>query len=504
VPDLYALYKSWRNRLADLDRRESLYVIWAYSQAISVSDFAMPNDITVDAQLVGSPGAALNLWELELLAGEIILNAGEAARRQRSLRDPAQLVRVVQGLRALENEIYGANEGAADALIEIWRISHRQFTWQQKRMTAAETIRYYMIYSDQVINRICTERLGLSVYDVYFIDMLFVGRYLTSYRQAYPIETDIPGLNWEKIDKWLAFASTEMGTLAGELKKTHKVDESYAYRYSPLRQHPILKQQYAGAVELVSPMPMLAHWRVTVGLYYALMADKDFPNALGASFQRVCGEIVRRGLPASSFTISAEASYGTKQKPRSTLDWIIEDNDNNVMLLECKAVRATVQAKEALTDLAALEQNFEKLSESLVQVYQRIIEYKQGLWPQLPYSKDKILFPIVVTLEDWFLLGPRITQLLDDKVRAGLRKESIDPAVTEEAPYAVISINDLERLVQVIAVAGIFEIVAGKFLDDEKRTWLWHGYLGDHVTQIQLRPTLFEDEWEAMFQQHLG
>jgi len=288
-----------------------------------------------------------------------------------------------------------------------------------------------------------------------------------------------------------------MATLAAELKKMHKVDESYAYRYSPLRQYPILKQQYSGAAELISPVPMLTHWRVTVGLYYALMADKDSPNALGASFQRVCGEMLRRALPVSSFTISAEAPYGTKQKPKYTPDWIIEDNDNNVLLLECKAVRATIQAKGALTDLAALQQNFEKLSESVVQVYQRITEYKQGLWPQLPYSKDKILFPLIVTLEDWFLLGPRITQLLDDKVRAGLRKECIDPAVINEAPYAVISINDLERLVQVIAVAGIFEIVAGKFLDDEKRTWLWHGYLNDHAGQIQLRPTLFPDEWEA-------
>ena len=79
----------------------------------------------------------------------------------------------------------------------------------------------------------------------------------------------------------------------------------------------------------------------------------------------------------------------------------------------------------------------------------------------------------------------------------------MDPGIMNEAPYAVISINDLERLVQVIAVAGIFEIIAGKLLDDAKRTWVWHGYLNDHAGQIQLRPTLFGDEWEAMFDKHL-
>ena len=137
VPDLYALYKPWRNRVAELDRRESLYVVWAYSQANSVKDFTMPNDIAVEPNLVGGPGTALNLWELETLAGEIILNAGKATGGQRSLRNPAELLNIVQGLRSLENEIYGANEGAADVLIEMWRISHRQFTWQLQHSKSA-------------------------------------------------------------------------------------------------------------------------------------------------------------------------------------------------------------------------------------------------------------------------------------------------------------------------------------------------------------------------------
>ena len=60
----------------------------------------------------------------------------------------------------------------------------------------------------------------------------------------------------------------------------------------------------------------------------------------------MCGEILRRALPVNSFAISAEAPYGTKQKPKDTPDWIIEDNNNNVLLLECKAVGATIQAKD--------------------------------------------------------------------------------------------------------------------------------------------------------------
>lgn len=502
--DLYKdLYKPWCNKLAELERRESLYVIWAYSQKVSINNFAMPKDIAVHPSLVGAPNTALNLWELEILAGEILLNAGEGAKQHRTLKDGKQLYAIVLGLRSLENEIYGAKEGEGHILIELWRIAHRQFTWQQKRMAASEMVRYYLVYADETIDRICTARLGLSIDDVYLIDMMFLGVYLRHPRQAYPIKTDVPGITVEKVDKWLQFASTNLVAISAALKKNHKLDETYAYRYSALREFPIIRDQYAGADELLSPVPILVHWRITVGLYYALMPDKDFPNALGSSYQRVCGEILTRGLPSEEFAISPEAQYGTKQKPKNTPDWIVSDKDNSTLLIECKAARATIKAKEGLSDLTALEQDFEKLAEAVVQVYQRIVEYKEGQWPQLAYSKEKLLFPFVVTLEDWFLFGPRIFKLLDDKVRAGLKVCGVDQSVMDDSPYSVISVNDLEQLVQIIAAKGIFEVVAGKLLDDGKRTWLWHGYLKDLSHNIKVSPTLFEKEWDAMFKKAL-
>ena len=503
MTDLYSLYKSWRNKIAELDRRESLYVIWAYSQAISASSFTMPRDISVPPQLVGMKGSALTLWELELIAGEIVLNAGECSRRKRSLMKGTDLVDIVTGLRALENEIYGANEGAADVLIEIWRISHRQFTWQQKRMTAAELTRYYLIYDDADIDRICMRLLGLSVYDVFLIGMLFLGVYLTHPRQRYPVICEVPGITPDKIDRWLGFAATDVMTLRSELHRTHKVDESYAYRYSALRQHPIISQQHSGEAELVSPIPILVQWRFTVGLYYALMADDDFANALGKSFENVCGQILERALPAHSFIVTSQKHYGTKQKPKRTPDWIVEDKDNGLLLIECKALRATMTAKEALMDLAALEKNFERLAEGVVQIYERITEYKQGLWP-LKYVKEKMLFPIIVTLEDWFLFGPRVAKLLDDKVVAGLKKAGIDPALTDEAPFAVISVNDLEKLAQVIAhTKSVFDVVGAKLLDDERRTGAWHGYLVDCAKRYPIHATVFEEEFDALFKDTL-
>lgn len=504
MADLYALYKPWRNRLAALDRRESLYVLWAYSQARTVSTFRMPPDIKVHKSLVAGPVTGLTLWELETLAGEIILNGGEMARGKHSLKDGNHFAEIVQGLRNLENEIYGAQDGA-DVLVEIWRISHRQFTYQQKRLTAAETIRYYMIYNDDAIDAICQAQLGLSVYEVFFIDMLFLGVYFTSPRQAYPVGSDIRDFPPEKIEKWLAFASTDLSTLAAELKKTHRIDASYAYRYSPLRQYPILRQRYAGAQELLCPVPVLVQWRVNNGLYFALLTDPDFTNALGTSFERFCGEVLRRALAGDRFKISADAAYGTRQRSRRTPDWIVTSPGSNAALVvECKTARPTAAARETLTDLAALERDFAKLSEAVVQIYSRIVEYKQGQWPQLDYDANRTLYPLVVTLEDWFVLGPRLNGLLDQRVRERLGAAGMNPDLMQEAPYAVISINDLERLAQVIPVIGIAGVMEAKLRDDARRTELWHGFLSDFAPNIEVQRTLFQSEYDQMFARTLS
>lgn len=492
-------YKRWRNKLAQMDRRESLRVIWAYSQLNTLRGFEMPDDISVPRELVGAPGTALNLWELESIAGEIILNGGEIASGRRSLKDGRQMIEIVQGLRSLENEIYGAQDGA-DIWIEIWRVTHRQFTFQQKRMVPAELVRYFMIYNDATIDAMCRRRLGLSAYEIFFIDLLFVGAYMNAFRWPYPIPTNVSGLSAEMVDKFLAFSSTELGKLALQIKSTHRIDANFAYRYSPLRQYPLLQQRYGGVDELICPVPVLAGWRVTVGLYYALVGEADFTNALGASFERFCGEVLRRALPHPEYSVSPDARYGTAARPRRTPDWIVSraEEANLALVIECKLARSTAPAREQLTDLAALEQDFSKLAQGVVQIYARIAEYKQNLWPQLAYDRDRKLYPVIVTMEDWYILGPRLHELLDRKVREGLSTEGVDQDLMAEAPYAVISINDLERLAQVIAAKGIGDVMQAKLGDAVKRTELWHGFLNDLAVNVRLRPTLFEDEFEAL------
>ena len=80
-------YRRIRNQIRQLAHRDSLYVIWAYSQFLQFLDFKIPNDIEVAQQLLDAdlPRTLIAEWTLEQLARETIRYADEESRRGRSL-----------------------------------------------------------------------------------------------------------------------------------------------------------------------------------------------------------------------------------------------------------------------------------------------------------------------------------------------------------------------------------------------------------------------------------
>jgi hypothetical protein len=128
----------WKIRaiVRQLGRRESLYVIWAYCQYLQVNNFKIPPDIqAADALLNASPPQGiLAEWTLEQIAREVIRHAEEAPRRGRSLRQWNTLAVIANGLRDLEGEIYCQLIGGERIHLELMRITHKQFVWQQNRL----------------------------------------------------------------------------------------------------------------------------------------------------------------------------------------------------------------------------------------------------------------------------------------------------------------------------------------------------------------------------------
>jgi len=486
-------YKYLRRRISRCGCVDSLYVIWAYSQFLQVRNFRFPDDIEKhqDFRADSRLNYLIHEWELELIATEAILHAVDGIK---TMRDWSTLANIVNRLRRLENELYGDKEDA-DIQIELSRIMHRQIAWQQFRPQTKLAYRYYRIFSDPSIDAICRKVVGLSIDALYHQGVL-----------AYAHFAKVPALELnastaQETQSLLRFAARPLSEVRALTSGAHALDHSYAYRVGPLTQFPLIRVENPDRKLVLCPLPTLLFWRLTSGLYYDLIkGDPDFGNALGSSFERYIGEVLSRVATSPALLHLGEAKYGTKQRPKATCDWLLVAGEAAAAFIECKTKRITVAAKTAMGDLAPLKYDIGKLADAIVQLYERLQDYAAGLFPNLPYVPSRKCYPVVVTLEEWYLFGERVMALLREAVETRMREAGVELNWLDRAPYSVLSTDEFEDAVQIINMVGLVTCFEGKLSDKEMRSWPFGNYLRHRfVERWKSRKLIFPDEAKAMF-----
>jgi hypothetical protein len=193
------LYTTVQKLAQQLAYRESFYVIWAYSQYLQIQGFHIPDDIEVAAQFLSArpPQALLSEWTLEQITREVIQSAHETSQGGRSLRQWAALAQIANALRDLEGEIYARLVGGKKIHLELMRISHRQFIWQQQSLNWRWIIRYYKLFNTPPIDALSQKATGLTIDHIYLIGMSYLGMFLRNPFAMQQIKVEIPGRGCE-------------------------------------------------------------------------------------------------------------------------------------------------------------------------------------------------------------------------------------------------------------------------------------------------------------------
>lgn len=496
------LYGEVQRLARKLAYRDSFYVIWAYSQYLQTKDFHIPNDIEVATQFLAAvpPQALLAEWTLEQIAREVIQHSNETSEGGLSLRQWATLAQIANALRDLEGEIYAKLVGAKKIHLELMRISHRQFIWQQQSLSWRWIIRYYKLFNTTPIDALSQKAIGLSIDHIYLIGMSYLGIFLTGPFAMREIKVEIPGITEGHVDRFLQFTSLDLAELRNRLRADHALDENFAYRYSSLREFPLIRISQRGVAEIACPIPTLLFWRLTTGLYYALKDEKGYPTAFGQSFQNYVGEVLRERISNSAMQVLGEAEYQVGSHRKDTVDWIVRYGDEAALFVECKTKRLTWASKVGLVDLTALEQDIRKLAGAVVQVYRTIIDYRANRYPQLPFSAGRHIYPVVVTLEDWYFFGHELPVRLEAAVKEIMIRADLPVDWLKEMPCSIMSVDEFETATGVINTVGIHPFISGKVLDPQRRYWSYGPYSNDrYPNEVRNLPPLFEDEYEAMF-----
>lgn len=361
--DIFREYKPIRNRIAALARDDALGVIWAYSQYLQIDDFKFPKEIEVAKKYLelDIPQKWISEWELELLAKEVILNGGLIASKGRTLRAWATLSEIVNSTKEFEQRIYRQFGSQENVLVELIRIAHSQFIWQANPPNAATMILYYKIFNRPVIDQICTERIGLNVWQIYMCGLAWMGFFLDRPAIDFPFKSEIKALPVETLEKFLSFTGKSIGELKTILKAEQQYNANFAYAYSSLRAFPLVRMSYSGKDTIVCPVPTLLFWRFTGGLYYELISDPRFPNEFGDGFQSFVGEVIDRACISEDMQQIPEQEYAVGKSKKKSVDWIVAD-ENYALFFECKSKRLSWGAKVSLTDLASLEADIDSMA----------------------------------------------------------------------------------------------------------------------------------------------
>jgi hypothetical protein len=141
----------------------------------------------------------------------------------------------------------------------------------------------------------------------------------------------------------------------------------------------------------------------------------------------------------------------------------------------------------------------ERLAKAIVQTYRVADAFRLGLWKPDTDSCSRISGSILVTLENWFLLGPAHKRFLNELVEAKLAEAGIGRSVLDQQPYAIVRSADLPRFLHLASKSGICTLLS-EMNDQKFAEWDTAGILnelsGNNEAETQ---RIFDKDYEEYF-----
>jgi hypothetical protein len=462
---MYDDYKPFRNFMRRFDLEASLLDVWHYALYLN-DDKPLPPHYAAsrgERQFV-SLKDLLHPWELDILAKELILNAGTGG--DRCLQKWSDLAGAVNHVRRLDGATFElSNDKMRDVLIDLHRSAHRQFPWQIKFSLNTLT-RAFRIYGSVEVDRIVEREVGLTAHEFIKLGLAVAGGFRNhpclSTSQDYSC-LDIP------LNKSMAFFTKlgcNIGSLRQDTRKSQSYNRDWVYAWNPLEATPLIALDSSHPDRLICPLPQLLLRRITSGLYYDIVNARGFDNAFGDSFQNYIGDVIKTACAAPPFSIRPEKSYYVGGDLHHGADWIVSDSDGH-LIIECKTKRLRLDAKTR-SNTYCLEQDVAVLGAAIAQHYRNIKDAIDGKTDWV--HNDRPIYPLILTMEDWFIFSPHVDELLNLEVKRLLRQAGVDLSILDHMPYTIASAHEFEIAIQIIGELGIARVMALK-TKAQHRTW---------------------------------
>ena len=137
------------------------------------------------------------------------------------------------------------------------------------------------------------------------------------------------------------------------------------------------------------------------------------------------------------------------------------------------------------------------MATAIVQHYQNILRALDG---KTRWKPDGLpIYPLILTLEDWFIFSPSVVDILNKHVRRLLHERGVSEQVLTDMPFTIASAHEFEAASQVIAQVGVDALMSKK-TSLEQRSWallqFMRGHFADEMKRVNW--TIFEADWDRL------
>ncbi len=499
--DIYDAYKPLRNSLRNFSLEQSLIDIWAFGCHLTDNvplppHFDLRNIYGRPVSLTMNGDWPVYSWELETLAREAIINSSTTSGK--GLATLKGITDAISHIRRIDNQI-SANHTSATATEDfdifevLQRLTNRQFP-AQTPTTLDTLIRYHKIFGATAIENIVINKIGMTVTQLYQFGFAIVGRVMSQPGLTTRTDYNCIGISREQSDKLFTLFSISLEALRKNLKEKESFNDDWLYTLNALQSTPLISIFPAHPDRLICPLPTLLLKRITSGLYYDLVSAPGFPQLFGDAFQAYVGEVIEECCPAPQFSLIPEESYHVGKDLKHGADWIVTDDSAN-LFVECKTKRLTYDAK-FLTQGHDFSGQLDVMVDAIVQNYKNIVDATSGKTPWTP--NERPIYPLIVTLEDWFFINFTATKIIRERVSTKLLAAGLSADMLDTMPYSIMSVADLEMAGQVISETGIHGFFSLK-CDSTHRDWGMMGFIQTQFLALGKRPRpLFIKDWQKL------
>ncbi|KTC62436.1 hypothetical protein [Pseudomonas savastanoi] len=459
---MYEAYKALRNFARRLNRVDALLQMWSFFQNINHGKQLPNNFCRINKKGIPSIKDVIHPWELDILTREVILHS--AGSKERDLYNTDHLGAAINLIRKL-TDIQNRENLEATVLYEMQRIYQQQAQWHVN--TKLMLARYLKIYKTECLAEVLTKGTTLTVKQFYTLGISISGHFLTNY--LYNTKQDYTpfGISDEQRDAFLEKMVFGFDDLRKRTANVQEYNENWSYTINPLISTPLVVMDPQTPNIVICPIPFYLMSRFSEGLFFDIAKIKGYENPYGAAFEKYVGDVSEILNDALNYSVIKPEAYRVGKSLRHGADWIIKDK-NGAILVECKAKRLNLKARYEL-DFKALYSEIEVMARYVVQNYKNLDDLIKGVSSSEPYGEA--IYPVIVTLVNWNLFGPKAFEQLEKSVLSHLDVAGLPQDYVKRHPYTIMSVEEYEIALQVINQTGVKEFFSVRDAEDH-RGWM--------------------------------